>query len=279
MSSTTLSSLSLCLVLFPIISFGEETTESASQCAASGTEECVASSSSSSDGNSTSGDDYLDPNDPDFDILNFDASDYDYGEFECPGLEVGWTCDYSAEFSSRDGDHFFCDVDTISANMSVEEFNSKYLFKQPVLIDTKIEDWADPDFWSKKSLVKNYGDFLFEAGRSLELVLNSGIGSTAISLRDWLRDPMSLHLDADVSGPFDGPFKEPLYIFDRSIWNEESGFKDKHFHGPPFLANGDPEYGILFLGPTGTGATWHGHGETWAGMCFVLCSLLNVSQK
>lgn len=41
-----------------------------------------------------------------------DSSNYRY-PYACPGLEYGWTCNYESPMSSRDGDHFFCDIDII----------------------------------------------------------------------------------------------------------------------------------------------------------------------
>ena len=64
--------------------------------------------------------------------------------------------------------------------------------------------------------------------------------------------------------------KEPMYIFDRTIWDQESRkFQHNHFKGNniPFFkfASSKINYNgqILALGNTGTGATFHAHGESW----------------
>ena len=156
-----------------------------------------------------------------------------------------------------------------------ERFVDEFLFKKPVIIDANLTDWSDTEFWSKKNWLKNYGKFPFEAGRSLELVLNSGIGPVNITLEEYFNDYMQLHLDEDIMGPYDAQFKEPLYVFDRSIWREEDEFQLKHFKGPDYLFNTmDTQYGILFIGVSGTGATWHAHGETWAGLLVIYLAYL-----
>merc|ERR1712019_302863 len=49
----------------------------------------------------------------------------------------------------------------------------------------------------------------------------------------------------------------------------EEEFQLKHFDAPSYLFNTvGPQYGILFIGVSGTGATWHAHGETWAGNAY-----------
>ena len=146
----------------------------------------------------------------------------------------------------------------------------EYMFKKPLIIDANISDWTDPEFWTKKNWLISYSGFPFEAGRSLELVLNSGIGPVNITLEEYFEDYMQLQLDKDTMGPYDAAFKEPLYVFDRSIWREEDEFQLQHFHAPEYLFNSmESQYGILFIGVSGTGATWHAHGETWAGMSVI----------
>lgn len=48
--------------------------------------------------------------------LSLNPEDYDYGTHSCPGLAAGYECDYSSSWSSRDGDHYFCDIDVIHIN-------------------------------------------------------------------------------------------------------------------------------------------------------------------
>ena len=156
----------------------------------------------------------------------------------------------------------------------------EYLLKKPLLIDANLSDWSDPEFWTKKSWLINYAGYPFEAGRSLELVLNSGIGPVNITLEEYFDDYMQLHLDEDKMGPYDAEFKEPLYVFDRSIWREEEEFQLKHFHAPEYLFNSmDTQYGILFIGVSGTGATWHAHGETWAGLFIIRLCCMSIMNK
>eukprot|EP01084_Bolivina_argentea_P174897 302925_1 len=232
--------------------------------------ECTDSNTNSNECTSTNDNSTskMEPNYADMDF-SLDPSNYNY-PYPCPGLAAGYECDYESAWSSRDGDHFFCDADVVHINdLTHEQFLNEYLFKKPLLIDANLSDWTDPSFWTKKNWLMKYGTYPFEAGRSLELVLNSGIGTVNITLEEYFSDHMQLALDADTMGPHDAEFKEPLYVFDRSIWREEEEFQLKHFHGPSYLFNTMEEnYGILFIGVTGTGATWHAHGETWAGVAF-----------
>ena len=199
--------------------------------------------------------------------LHFLLNHYNSNEFDCPGAIHGWSCDFESIYSNVNNDHYYCELDVIPITASMELFREKYLLKKPVVIDASVSEWSNETFWSKDSLIHHLGNVGFESGRSLELVLNSGIGSINITLNQYLQDPMRLELETDM-GPYDADFKEPLYIFDRSIWRNDPDFQYKYFDAPEMLPNTNVQYGILFLGISGTGATWHAHGETWAGVAF-----------
>ena len=53
----------------------------------------------------------------DYDSMDFslDPSNYNY-PYDCPGLQAGFECDYESPWSSRDGDHYFCDIETVHIN-------------------------------------------------------------------------------------------------------------------------------------------------------------------
>eukprot|EP01084_Bolivina_argentea_P093581 168293_1 len=185
---------------------------------------------------------------------------------KCIGSELssGWNCDYITPVSHRNGDFGFCDFDIIPFDFPIDEFNKKYLLKKPVLIDSQWSDWLQHNisFYFKSSLLKKWGSYEFDSGRSLELVLNAGVGKIKTTLNNYYNLEFSNKTKQD-------PHIESLYIFDRSLFQHYSKFI-KYFQPPAYL-NQIPSkelYGVLFIGPTETGATWHAHGETWQGSIF-----------
>eukprot|EP01083_Nonionella_stella_P090080 251666_1 len=184
----------------------------------------------------------------------------------CPGLDVdsGWSCDYITNASHRNGDYDFCDFDIIPLDFPIEKFNELYLLKKPVLIDSNWHDWLTKNisFYFKASLSKHFGSYSFDSGRSLDLVLNAGVGKIKTTLNDYIQQEFS-----NITS--NNTHIESLYIFDRSLFKDYSALTE-YFHPPPYL-NQIPhsdQYGVFFIGPSGTGATWHAHGETWQGSIF-----------
>ncbi|ETN98258.1 hypothetical protein RFI_39252, partial [Reticulomyxa filosa] len=129
-------------------------------------------------------------------------------------------------------------------------------------------------------LTSDYNNYLFEAGKSLELVLNSGIGTTNATLAQYfnhfMRSKESLYPEDCVQSTaaetamdnakaqlqndtlnttspqtynrFNAA-DEPMYIFDRSIWKQKDGFQFQYFKPLPYLHNNkDDDYGIFFVG-------------------------------
>ncbi|ETO10913.1 hypothetical protein RFI_26464, partial [Reticulomyxa filosa] len=119
---------------------------------------------------------------------------------------------------------------------------------------------------------------------SLELVLNSGIGTTNATLAQYfnhfMRSKESLYPEDCVQSTaaetamdnakaqlqndtlnttspqtynrFNAA-DEPMYIFDRSIWKQKDGFQFQYFKPLPYLHNNkDDDYGIFFVGVSGT---------------------------
>lgn len=135
----------------------------------------------------------------------------------CPGHEAGFKCNYKVKFSQRDNDHFFCDIDIISPHTSWSEFESKYYFKQPVVINTKLSDWArNASLWSKHSLRKRFGNHPFEVGNSLNGIYSGGVMDKQMTLKKYLK-----HLKNKK--------RDELYIFDRSLLGSLS-FKEIYTH-------------------------------------------------
>merc|ERR1712228_855851 len=129
-------------------------------------------------------------------------------------------------------------------------------------INASIEDWTNASYWNRESLLSSHSDYVFDAGKSLDLVLRAGHGELKYSLRQYI--------EMNDKNENDYKHKEPLYIFDRSIWKTEGGkFRQHHIatNNISFLlyAQKRIKYNaqILALGNTGTGATFHAHGENW----------------
>lgn len=145
---------------------------------------------------------------------------------------------------------------------SMDEFFEKCYFKRGCLINATIDDWTNASFWKKDNFLSEYGDYSFDAGGSLEIVLKAGIGKEKYTLKEYV--------DLVFAKQNDYRSGEPMYIFDRTIWDEENRkFQDNHFHkkSVPFYKYGSRRLRyngqILALGSTGTGATFHAHGESW----------------
>ena len=197
--------------------------------------------------------------------------------------ESGWNCDYEPKFSHRDGNHTFCDFEVLSLNdelinqihissleinhttyaiSSLSTFLEKCYFKKPCLINASIEDWTDPAYWNRDQLLSTHSDYVFDSGKSLDLVLRAGHGELKYSLREYIK------LNDENKNNY--KHKEPMYIFDRTIWRTENRkFRENHIklHNVSFIkyASTKIDYNakILALGNTGTGATFHAHGENW----------------
>ena len=110
--------------------------------------------------------------------------------------------------------------------------------------------------------MKTYGMYEFGLGKSLDLVLRAGEATKTSTLEEYIKT-----IDTNLNNH---SRLEPLYIFDRTIWDQERRkFQKNHFKGQriPFFkfAKSKIDYNgqILALGNTGTGATFHAHGESW----------------
>eukprot|EP01084_Bolivina_argentea_P241550 405477_1 len=176
--------------------------------------------------------------------------------------QSGWQCDYQPEFSHRDGDHAFCDLDIISLDDNLNEFLSKCYFKKACIINATTEEWTNSTFWMKDNLLNEYGSYQFDSDTSINLVLRAGVGQKKYSLKQYI------HLTDTNRNNYTKI--EPMYIFDRTIWdNENHKFQQNHFKGQNIkffkFASSKINYNgqILALGNTGTGATFHAHGESW----------------
>ena len=132
--------------------------------------------------------------------------------------DSGWNCDYAPPFSHRNGDHHFCDLDVMQLSDGMDEFFSKCYLKMPCVINTTLEDWTNASFWNKEAFLAAYGNHSFDAGKSIKLVLKAGVGKERYTLNEYLA------LQQDYRE------QEPMYIFDRTIWSEESrSFQANHF--------------------------------------------------
>ena len=185
----------------------------------------------------------------------------------CESEKNGWKCDWQSRFGYRNGKTNFCDFPVIEDPFSLtfSEFQERFKNRSPVLLKTSLNDWTPNDgrHFSRTRLIERYGDMKFETGRSHRLVLNSGIGYDEMKLSEYLDKWMAFNRSNDQK--IDGS-NEPIYIFDRSIWKKnDSTFQKELFVSPfEFLRNDlIDDYGIFLIGGTGSGASFHGHGETW----------------
>eukprot|EP01084_Bolivina_argentea_P304048 525034_1 len=144
----------------------------------------------------------------------------------------------------------------------MDEFFRKCYFKKPCLIDTTIDQWTNATFWQKDNFLSAFGNYSFDSGKSLNLVLNAGVGELKTTLRQYI--------ESNDNNENNYQLKEPMYIFDRTIWDtEQKQFRNNHINRKniPFydFASSKIDYNgaILALGNTGTGATFHAHGENW----------------
>eukprot|EP01084_Bolivina_argentea_P132743 234249_1 len=181
--------------------------------------------------------------------------------FKCNSPK-GWKCAFNEAFSQKDTDHSYCDFDVITLNTSLDEFIENYYMKKPVAINTKLSDWTNTSFWEKQNLLQSYGNYKFDVGKSLKLVLSAGVVEQKMSLKEYV--------DRNDANLNNYTLQEPLYIFDRTIWHEENHkFLSNHIHRKNIkffdYASTNLNYNaqILAMGPTGTGASWHAHGENW----------------
>ena len=108
------------------------------------------------------------------------------------------------------------------STFSMDEFFEKCYFKKGCLINATVDDWTNATFWQKDNFLSEYGDYSFDAGGSLEIVLKAGIGKEKYTLREYV--------DLVFERQNDYRSAEPMYIFDRTIWDEEGyKFRDNHF--------------------------------------------------
>ena len=67
-------------------------------------------------------------------------------------------------------------------------FSSKFMNKQPVIINSEIDDWcSNSDIFTIKNLYLKYGQDSFECGTSTELAMMHRINPDEITLKLYLR--------------------------------------------------------------------------------------------
>ncbi len=102
----------------------------------------------------------------------------------------------------------------------------------------------------------------------MDIVHNTGKGAQKMTLNNYFDQfmPPTGRNSKEKKKTIVGS-NEPLYIFDRNIFrkNKRSKFQLKYFKPLPFLHNDLRDYGIFFIGISGTGTSFHAHGEGWLG--------------
>ncbi|XP_048252971.1 uncharacterized protein LOC124133842 isoform X1 [Haliotis rufescens] len=154
-----------------------------------------------------------------------------------------------------------CDIDRVYADEITEQrFEKEYRFKKPLLVKFRngAKDWTDPEKWTLKSLISQYGQWRLYSGSSLELVRRGGNGYMGSSFEDYVNAMMSEGSDVE---------KEPPYVFDRAFY-DDTDLSDT-LHLPSFLTvDTDLEDSLFFLGSTGTGVSFHNHADAWNAVIF-----------
>ncbi|XP_078664485.1 jmjC domain-containing protein 8-like [Branchiostoma floridae x Branchiostoma belcheri] len=151
-----------------------------------------------------------------------------------------------------------CDFDVRYADqLTSEEFESTYRNVRPVLLRFRggARDWTDPDVWTRDGLVSRHGDRPVQTGYSPETISNGGEGKDTETLDAYLKR----YLDDEYG--FDSK-----YVSDTTFMTELL----PHVHLPSFLNQSRLEGPVsrLFLGRSGTGLSWHAHGQAWNGVVF-----------
>eukprot|EP01083_Nonionella_stella_P077519 211742_1 len=197
--------------------------------------------------------------------------------YPCYGSDAGWRCNYRAKYSKRNEDHFFCDLDIVPSNITWHEFESKYYFKKPVVINTTLSDWThNVSFWSKRSLLSLFGDHEFEVGPSYEALQYAGIMQRRLKFSSYVEQLQKKNRKNK---------NKDLYLFDRSLFNSVSYqyiydnilnlnnipfFNTAHTNLKTNYDKYTPPYNfreynsrLFSLGRTGSGVGFHDHGETF----------------
>eukprot|EP01084_Bolivina_argentea_P112316 200321_1 len=198
--------------------------------------------------------------------------------YPCIGATAGYNCNYRPKYSQRDDDHFFCDIDIVPKNITWNEFESKYYFKKPVVINTTLSDWTmNTTLWNKNSLLSLFGNHYFEVGDDYEGTINGGYMVNKMKLISYFKKQFNKKTKTKN--------KNKLYVFDRSFLTSFSlqyiydniinitavPYFDTahnniktHYKKYNVLYN-NMEYNsrIFALGQSGTGMSFHNHGETW----------------
>ncbi|KAL3852997.1 hypothetical protein ACJMK2_016590, partial [Sinanodonta woodiana] len=153
-----------------------------------------------------------------------------------------------------------CSIDVHNADdLSLEEFETTYKFKKPLVVKFKngAKDWTDPDKWTVKSLKREYGEWSVLSGNSLEIVRLGGRGEMATSFSQYVDKFMK---EQDSLG-------EPFYVFDRQFYNDSS--LPKTLKLPEyFKIKDDVDDSIFFLGGSRSGVSFHKHADAWNGVIY-----------
>ncbi|XP_067931908.1 uncharacterized protein [Watersipora subatra] len=149
-----------------------------------------------------------------------------------------------------------CTIPKISIQeMTKERFETSFRDKPFILtFPNGADDWVKSEHWTVQSLSREYQEWKFTAGKSIDIVYNGGKGDFKRTFKEYVAEMRNTTIQ---SGDF-------TYLFDRNFYYNSS--LPSTVRVPEFLfEEGDP---ILFVGPSGTGATWHKHMPAWNGVVF-----------
>jgi tetratricopeptide (TPR) repeat protein len=157
-----------------------------------------------------------------------------------------------------------CDIERHDAgSVSLEEFESTFRFKKPVLITfpNGAADWTNPNLFQRHHLTELYSYWSVSSGRSLDIVKFGGSGRYESSFSEYLEEMMDDRRDGDVSS-------EPTYIFDRNFFQDSTELTGS-LRTPPFfrIAKGMDE-SFFFLGASKSGVSFHKHADAWNAVLF-----------
>ena len=154
-----------------------------------------------------------------------------------------------------------CDIERRDAeSISVQEFESTFRFKKPVLITfpNGAADWTNPSLFQRHHLTKLYSHWSVSSGRSLDIVKFGGSGKHQTSFSEYVEEMMDDKNDVS---------SEPMYLFDRHFF-QDTDLADSLQIPPFFRIEKGIDESLFFLGASRSGVSFHKHADAWNAILF-----------
>jgi len=158
-----------------------------------------------------------------------------------------------------------CNIDIVTTDITLEEFNKNYFYKKPLLI-VPTESYAQHHRstrhkWARKEFIRRYGNLPVALG-TLHSLTVYGAGKIDIPLEEYLKQ---LRNETSI-------IKDKYYLFDRSsFFQTAADMLTEYKKHPIFDLNNNPAYETattLALGPTKSGINFHFHKDGWNEVLF-----------